>query len=511
MPDVRTTQNSVVAETQEGLLRGAVIDGVCTFKGVSYGEDTSARRFRQGLPVEKWEGVRDALEHGPQSPQMENPGGLFAAMFGDGPHSEDCLRLNVWTPSLGGKARPIMVWVHGGGYIWGSGNAPVYDGARLAAKGDVVVISITHRLGPIGFLHVGELLGTEYADSASVGMLDIVLALKWVAANARAFGGDPDNVTLFGESGGGAKINILMAMPAAQGLFHKAAIQSGSIFIANSIAEAATATQDLLNALGLNEREASQLLHLPTAKLVEAVTNGLPAAGNFSLLPVVDGHHLPRQPHFPDVPAGGHIPLLIGTTLTEASAGASMGDPDVLSIGWQDVADNVRATVPIYAAMLPPKLDNLDKAIERLREIQPDAPPSQIFFELATEGTFRQAAIRQAELRAAHRDAPTYVYLLTYPAPLLDGRLGSPHALDVPLVFDNVAKGESLIGEADANTQAVADQMSAAWIAFAWTNQPVVGDRPWPRYNLSDRATAVFDVQSRIVNDPRAEMRVAWS
>jgi para-nitrobenzyl esterase len=323
-----------VAEISTGKLRGAHKDGVHIFKGIPYGAPAAgAARFKPAAKPAPWSGVRDALEFGPRAFQNDNSFGLMPeliALFNAEPlpMGEDCLVLNIWTPALDGRKRPVMFWCHGGAFISGSGSSGWYDGSNLARKGDVVVVTINHRLGVPGFLYLGDVAGDEYAASGNVGMLDIVEALKWVRDNIASFGGDAGNVTIFGESGGGAKVSVLMAMPAAHGLFHKAIVQSGPGVTMMTRGEASETAAMVLNELGLDAKQVDKLQGVPAESLIKAQTavlgkvgSGLAALANRRRLgfnPVVDGHALPNHPFDPVAPKiSANIPLMIGTNKDE--------------------------------------------------------------------------------------------------------------------------------------------------------------------------------------------------
>jgi para-nitrobenzyl esterase len=409
--------------------------------------------------------------------------------------SEDCLFLNVWTPGLDAKARPVMVWLHGGGFANGSGGAAMYDGAALARKGDVVTVTLNHRLNVFGYLHLEEAFGAAYAHSGVAGMLDIVLALQWVRDNIAAFGGDPGNVTLFGESGGGWKVSLLMAMPGAKGLFHKAIIQSGPGLTGKPRAEAAATAATLLKALGI--KTPGDLAATPTDILSRA---SVELGGEIMRLytPVVDGEVLPRDPFTPDAPAlAAQIPLLIGTNKDENTL-FMFNHPRFGAFTEEDVARVAKTAVG-------PRAESL---IAALRETFPDYSPTHLMAAVGTASGMWGGSITLAE-RKAEQDAPVWMYLLTWETPVARGRLKCPHALEIPLVFDNVEKARSFVGRGD-EPQAIADQMSSAWLAFARSGNPNTPALPaWPAYDATRRATMVFDIQSRVAEDPYPTVRKA--
>jgi para-nitrobenzyl esterase len=409
--------------------------------------------------------------------------------------SEDCLFLNVWTPGLDAKARPVMVWLHGGGFANGSGGAAMYDGAALARKGDVVTVTLNHRLNVFGYLDLAEAFGADYAHSGVAGMLDIVLALQWVRDNIAAFGGDPGNVTLFGESGGGWKVSLLMAMPGAKGLFHKAIIQSGPGLAGKPRAEAAATAATLLKALGI--KTPGDLAATPTDILSRA---SVELGGEMMRLytPVVDGEVLPRDPFTPDAPAlAAQIPLLIGTNKDENTL-FMFNHPRFGAFTEEDVARVAKTAVG-------PRAESL---IAALRETFPDYSPTHLMAAVGTASGMWGGSITLAE-RKAEQDAPVWMYLLTWETPVARGRLKCPHALEIPLVFDNVEKARSFVGRGD-EPQVIADQMSSAWLAFARSGNPNTPALPaWPSYDTTHRATMVFDIQSRVAEDPYPTVRKA--
>ncbi|CAN5195179.1 carboxylesterase/lipase family protein [soil metagenome] len=489
-----------VATTVAGKVRGDVQSGVNVFKGVRYGLSTAGARFLAPTKPQHWSDVKDALEYDNSSPQgpAGNGGGLYASWANPRPQSEDCLFLNVWTKGLGdGKKRPVMVWFHGGGFATGSGSSLAYDGVRLANRGDVVVVTVNHRLNAFGYTYLAEIGGPLFADSGNVGNLDMIQALEWVRDNIAAFGGDPGKVLIFGESGGGSKVSTLMAMPAAQGLFHRAVVQSGSTLAVQTKAEATENARKLLVACGLQSNDASGLQALPYDQIVAALSKpGL----ELRLGPVVDEKNLPRQPFTPDAPAGTKsVPMLIGTTKDEQAILSGARDKTLFDLTWE--------TLPAKLAEgLKGRGLDIGKVIAAYRGYYPAMTPARVYFDAVTEAGMRRNAILQAERKDAAGGAPAFMYLLNWETPVDAGRWGSPHALDIAMMFDNVAKSSSFVGAGAAQAQKVADAMSDAWIRFARD-----GDPGWPAYTAATRTTMVFDVASQPVNDPRAGERVLFA
>lgn len=487
-----------IASTKAGKVRGTVENGINVFKGVRYGADTATTRFQAPKPPQPWTDIRPALDFGAQAPQPAGgaAGGLFSSWANRKPDSEDCLFLNVWTPGLADKKkRPVMVWLHGGGFTSGSGASNGYDGVRLAKRGDVVVITINHRLNLFGHLYLAD-FGAEFADSGNAGVLDIVLALQWVRDNAGAFGGDPGNVMIFGESGGGAKVTTLMAMDAAKGLFHRGAVQSGAWLTVNAPETQAKAAAAVVTALGLTKETIGQIRSLPVEKIQAAAR-----AGGFSVAsgPVLDGRTLKRHPFTPDGPPQSRdVPLLIGLNRTESTLLIGAADPSLFDLSWE--------TLP---AKLTPLLKDVDvtQVIAEYRRLHPTFTASDLFFAATTDSRFLRGHVAEAERKAAQGGAPVYFYMLDWDTPVDGGKWRSPHALEIGFVFDNVAKSESMSG-VGPEQQRIADLMSESWLAFARSGNPNNRLVPaWPAYEASKRATMVFDLEPKVVEDPHGAER----
>ena len=480
-----------VAPTKAGKIRGYVDNGVHVFKGVPYGADTSTRRYRPALPPVAWKGVRDTLEYGAACPQ-----GDLADHT-----SEDCLFLNVWTPGLKeGAKRPVMFYIHGGEYSSGSGSSPIYGGTHLCRRGDVVVVTLNHRLNAFGHLYLARLGGADYAASGNVGILDLVQALTWVQDHIAGFGGDPGCVMVFGQSGGGAKIATMMAMPAARGLFHRAATMSGQQITASGPRSATLRARSYLDALKIAPADVLKVNAADVASLVEALRAPDATMVGRSLYfgPVLDEVSLPRHPFYPDAPPqSAGIPMIIGNTHDETRAFLG-NEPGVHNLNWTELPER----------LLPQLLVDIDPeyVIAEYRRLYPQYSATEVYFAATTAGRSWRGALIETELRAA-QGAPVYSYQLDYESPLDGGRYGAMHAMDIPLVFDNSAQPNSRTGTG-ADAQKTADQMSDAFIAFARTGNPNHAGLPqWRPYELSTRSTMVFNAQSQLVEDPRGAER----
>ena len=497
----------VVADTSFGRIRGIDAGGIKIFKGVKYGGNTTGRnRFMPPTDPAKWTGVRDAMEFGPSAPQRE-PGSraatseLAVAAAGLPSEGEDCLVLNIWTPAVNdGRRRPVMLWCHGGGFATGSGSSPVTDGTNLARRGDVVVVTINHRLNVLGFTYLEELGGSDFAQSGDVGMLDIVHALTWVRENITQFGGDPNTVTVFGQSGGGRKVATLLAMPSAKGLFHRAIIESGATLKLVERDQAIRVARALMAKLGLNLSQVRELQNLPVDRIMGAYfattrsMNVDQMTSGFS--PTVDGKAVPRHPFHPTASdVSPSVPLMLGSTRTELTSSA---DAAAFSLSEDGLLERIRALVGDAAARL----------IDVYRKTNHGASPSDLYFLIASDHRYSAPVMKIAERRAALGRGPVYLYYFRWETPINGGRLKSPHTIEIPFAFDNIERSRLTAESPDA--QALADKVSDTWIAFARKGDPNTHKLPhWPSYSAKDRSTMVFDNESTVVSDPLREERLA--
>ena len=497
-------ERTAPVKTTHGPVRGYRHDGLSIFKGVRYGAaPVGPLRFQPPATPTPWTSAIDTVSLGaPAIQQIGKPGDQTGGRSAGDPaapgqpgSSEDCLFLNVWSPGLDDAKRPVMVWLHGGGFSAGSGGAAMYDGEALAARGDTVIVTVNHRLNVFGYLHLAELGG--HASSGMAGMLDIVAALDWVRDNIAAFGGDPGNVTIFGESGGGWKVSILLAMPIAEGLFHKAVIQSGPGLRVTSTEAATRGARAVLKALGVEPGNLGAL-ETVSAEAIQTAANSVAAeTGRMGLSPCIDGITLTRDPFAPDAPpTAARVPVMIGTNKDESTL-FLRGAPGWMTLTEDELAERAKGQAKDKAPAL----------LAALKSTFPHYEPPFLLSALQTATGMWLGSIEIAERKAAQGGAPVWMYQLVWETPVARGQLKSPHALEIPLVFDNVEKARSFVGRGE-EPQVVAEQMSQAWLAFARTGNPNYPAIPhWPAYDAQRRATMMFDVRSRVEDDPYPAVR----
>ena len=496
-------------------MRGYYMNGVYAFKGIPYGAPAvGALRFKRAVKPQPWAGIRSSVHFGhvcptnvswsepnDNQPHADEDACLLYRSYWQ-PAGEDCLRVNVWTPALMSGKRPVMVYMHGGGFSGGSGHDLVaYDGENLAHRNDVVVVTHNHRLNLFGHLDLSEVGGEEYADSANVGVLDLVSVLEWVRDNISTFGGDPNNVTIYGQSGGGGKVAALMAMPEAKGLFHKAAIQSGA-FLKFSVPETTVPVgAAVLVELGLSKSEFAQIRDVPIGKLIDAaavamrkLAAGAPAGKRPSWGPKIDGRVLPAHPFDPVAsPLSADVPLIVGTNLNEFISGLDNPDRDTL-------------TREQLAARASQKWGGRGAdIIEAYRKDYPKATPFQLWAVASAADWMRLNAQTLAERKAAQKAAPVYQYVFSWVPPVLDGKPGTYHACEIAFVFDNIDRCVRQTG-AGPVARALSTNVSRAWIRLARTGNPNHPGLPlWPGYDADKRPVMFFDHPSHIKNNPEGD------
>lgn len=504
--ELLTSAAETVVQTQNGKVSGYIEEGIFTYKGIPYAK---AERFMPPVPADSWEGIRSSRAYGPTCPQEKRAGWYsdelaFSFNWDDGFPDEDCLRINIWTPGINdGKKRPVMVWLHGGGYATGSGQElPSYDGRNLAEKGDVVVVTLNHRLNVLGFLDLSA-YGEKYASSGNAGLLDIVTALDWVQANIANFGGDASNVTIFGQSGGGGKVSTLLATPQAKGKFHKAIVQSGSMLRTMESKWSRRIGAAVVEELGISPSRIDDIQKMPYEKILAAGEKAIAkvraeadkagfASFIFGWAPTVDGSILPRQPFDPQAPEQSKdIPLMIGTTIHEFSMSTYV--PQLREITHEGAVEYLKAT---YG-------DKTGEFVELFAKTYPNYQPKDL---IDTDFTFRPSTVEQAGLKARQGGAPVYMYIFCWESPVLDGILRSTHCMEIPFVFNNADVHASMTG-GGVEALDLADRMSQAWINFARTGDPNTEELPhWPAYESGDGATMFFNDNCEIRHNHDKEL-----
>jgi para-nitrobenzyl esterase len=505
-----------IVETDSGKVFGFVRNDIYAFKGMPYGGTTAGKnRFMAPTKPTPWTGVRGALYWGPAAPQVSESTMVGRRLRGqsEGRYpSEDCLRVNVWTPSFtDNKKRPVLVWIHGGGYTSGSDiENTSYDGENLSRRGDVVVVSLNHRLNVLGYVNLSS-YGEKWADAGNAGMLDIVAALHWVKTNISNFGGDPNSVMIFGQSGGGGKVSTLMGMPAAQGLFHRAVVESGSP--ANKPAgpdRSPDLAAALIAELGLTANTIDKIQDLPNETIEEAAVvaprklqTGPPGArgtggGGVGWTPIVDGKNIPQPTWYPGAPTmSATVPLMVGTVLNEFFTSALMGDPTLDDMSMDEAKRRLSVEFK----------DRTEHIVEVFHKNHPQETPFALFSRISCSGTSRESAVTQAERKTALNAAPAYLYWFQWQTPVLDKTPRAYHTSELAFVFKNTDRCASQTG-GGAGPRVLAAKMADAWINFARNGDPNHSGLPqWPKFKKEQCPTMIFDDECVMKNNPDTEER----
>lgn len=500
-----------IADTKYGKVQGFILRDIFQFRGIPYGADTGGKnRFMPPQPPEPWDNVRPAVWWGNSAPQiMDNRYGNAWASFVDHWNyddvSEDCLKLNVWTPATDSKKRPVLVWLHGGGYTNGNGiEQDGYMGENLSRKGDVVFVSINHRLGPIGFSDLSGVGGLKYADSGNVGALDMVAALEWVKENIASFGGDPGNVTIMGQSGGGAKVCVLGAMPKAKGLFHKMVPLSGSTTEAQSQEYSRKLGGFILKEAGLSAGEVDKLQEMPWKEYIQVANAAARKAaqemgqagmrGGFS--PVADGVNLPKGEFFTDN-LSAEVPMLICTTFHEWGMARTM--PELENITAADAKEMLKERAGFRGGLG----EKAPEVYDAYAKVFANAKPVEIMTLVSSN---RKSVVETADLKSAQQ-APVYVAWFGWEPPLFNSRMRAFHCLDICFWFYNTDLMLTHTG-GGARPRALSDKMSDALLSFMRTGSPNVTGLPnWPFYTSEKGETMILNDKCEVKNDPDREAR----
>jgi para-nitrobenzyl esterase len=494
-----------VVETTAGKVQGITNAGIKEFKGIPYGAPTGGKnRYMPPKKPAPWKGVRNCIGVGPTCPQT--PADLRAdygmmiqwdCHVGPGGMDEDVLHLNVWTPGVNDNAkRPVLVSFHGGGYTTGSGNFPGYDGAQLARFGNVVVVTVTHRLAAYGYLNLVDAgAPPEFAHAGVCGIMDLVASLEWVRDNIANFGGDPGRVMIFGQSGGGAKTSVMLGNPAAKGLFHRAAVQSGSALRLATREDSAKLSAALLAKLGISKNNVAAIQNVPWQDILIAQTAvSMQSFAQFG--PVLDGAYFPHHPFDPAAPPeSADVPVIISTMMEDAALRLANFDLDEAGLH--------KIVAGRYG-------DKADAIIAMYRKAWPNKTPYLIQAQIFTDSGFRRSAYAQGERKSALGKAPAYMYLWEWPSPGFNGKFGAVHGIDVSASFYNVR--DPIVGVGNTQGALMCKRLATTWCSFAATGDPNNAEIPhWPAYDGKDRATMIFDGAMRVENDPRGEMRNFWN
>jgi para-nitrobenzyl esterase len=490
-------------DTSYGKVQGIENAGIKLFKGIPYGADTGGKnRFMPPKKPAPWKGVRECIGYGPVSPQTQadlrsdySQMIMWDRHVGDGRLGEDCLVLNVWTPGVDQAKRAVLVSFHGGGFATGSGNFPGYDGAQLARFGDVVVVTVNHRLAAFGYTHLADLgAPPEFASAGVCGVMDMTASLEWVRDNIANFGGDPSRVMIFGQSGGGAKTTTMLAVPAAKGLFQRAAIQSGSLIRLATKDRASESAEKLLAKLNIPKSRIADIQKVSWQQLLQAQSAAMAERAGFS--PVLDGKYLPHHPFDPSAPAeSADVPIIVSSTLEDAAAGLTNFDLDDAGL------------VKVLNERFAGKGQQL---LEVYRNYYPDKPAFLLQAQALTDAGNRRSASLQCELKHKQGVASAYLYIWAWASNCYDGKFGACHGLDVSASFYNVR--DQAMSSGGREGRMMAERLASAWVAFAKTGDPNNPKIPhWEPYNAETRPTMMFDSITTLVHDPRSDIRKLWA
>lgn len=495
------SNTTAIIQTTNGPIIGLIDASTSTqvFKNIPFGANTASTRFKAPIPPPRWTEPRICTEYGNVAPQ---PWGMNVA---GRIQSENCLNLNLWTPALDGKKRPVLVYFHGGGYADGTANDPLYDGIKLSVKHDVVVVTVNHRLNGFGYLYLGG-LSDDFREAGNAGQMDLVLALKWIRDNIANFGGDGNSVTIFGQSGGGAKCATLMAMPAAKGLFHRVWTMSGQQITGRTKDHAEQTAKTLLMKASGAPGNLSSLFSMSVEDLRKAMSgNGQ------QWTPVVDGYTLPENPYYPTANIlSKDIPMVMGNTYDETRNLIGSAKPALFNLSWPDVPKVLDQNIKAFIGNL-----STDNIITQYREHYPNYTPSDVFFAASTAARSWKSMLVQAEIRARQTSSPLWTYYLRWKSPFEGGKWGAAHTFDIPFVFANPSAMKQTKGANGA--EAMADTMSRMLVQFARTGDPSIPDiesipsvPEWPRYQLQDRKSMIFDIPLEVHADDRGWEREFW-
>ncbi len=493
-----------IVETRYGKVQGSEQGAISVWKGIPFAQPpTGQRRFRAPQPPEPWTGVRDTTTFSPMAPQVAEMGASMVGAMGaertvePRPMSEDCLYLNIWSPGTEGQKHPVMVWIHGGAFTLGSASDPWYDGTSFAARHNIVVVTLNYRLGILGFVSLKDLAGADADYTSNCGLLDQIAALAWVRDNIAAFGGDPDNVTVMGESAGAMSIGVLLGMPAAHGLFQRAILQSGAAGNLTTRSQATQVAQGLLAKLGLETSQLSALADVPLEALLKIQPElGREFGGIRAYSPIIDGETLPLHPSAMITQgSAANVAILVGTNRDEWRLFAMMsGGPKVDEEQLQRIfGDEAKSALAMYT------------------EARADKSPELAWIDIMSDMVFRMPALRLAEGQV-RQGAPVWMYRFDWESPAFGGVLGAAHAMDIPFVWNTLDTPLSLMFTGDSPTrQPLADLMHAAWAAFIRSGNPAITSLPnWPPYDLERRATMIFGDVPHVVDDPQGQVRALW-